>query len=165
MTAIADWRDFFGAAASAAAALAGLIFVALSVNIARILEFEHLPARAAGAIGALMLILTAGLAALAPQPPPWLGGEVLVLTAIAWWLQIASGRSSGQASRKYGRPTHEHIVEIVAGQAQMAPFAVGAVMMLLGESSLGLTWLAAGCLAVFILSVVNAWVLLVEILR
>jgi hypothetical protein len=165
MTTIAEWREFFGAAAGASAALAGLIFVALSVNIARILEFEHLPARAAGAIGALMLILTAGLAVLAPQPPAFLGGEVLALTAMAWWLQIASGRSSGQANRKYGRPTHEHIVEIVTGQAQMAPFAVGAVMLMLGQSSLGLAWLAGGCLAVFILSVVNAWVLLVEILR
>ena len=164
MTTIADWRDFFGAAASAAAALAGLIFVALSVNIARILEFEHLPARAAGAIGALILILTTGLAALAPQPPAFLGGEVLVLTVMAWSLQIVSARSSGLATRKYQRPAHEHIVEIAMGQLQMAPFAVGAVMLAL-DDGWGMAWLAGGCLAVFILSVVNAWVLLVEILR
>jgi hypothetical protein len=164
MTTIADWRDFFGAAASAAAALAGLIFVALSVNIARILEFEHLPARAAGAIGALILILTTGLAALAPQPPTLLGGEVLALTAMAWWLQIASARSSGLATRKYQRPAHEHIIEIATGQLQMAPFAIGAVMLVLGDGW-GMAWLAGGCVAVFVLSVVNAWVLLVEILR
>jgi hypothetical protein len=164
MASIADWRDFFGACAGASAALAGLIFVALSVNIARILEFEHLPARAAGAIGALMLILTTGLAALAPQPPAWLGGEALGLTAIAWWLQIASARSSGLANQKYGRPAHEHVVEIFTGQAQMLPFAVGGIMLVLGDGW-GLAWLAVGSVTVFIVSVVNAWVLLVEILR
>ena len=50
MTNVAAWRDFFTACAGASAALAGLIFVALSVNIGEILKFEHLPARAAAAI-------------------------------------------------------------------------------------------------------------------
>src|SRR5277367_1772056 len=112
---MADWKSFFETCAGAAAALAGLIFVALSVNIAQILKFEHLPARAAAAMGALMLILTASLAVLAPQPPAWLGSEVLGLTLLAWLLQIGSARDSGAASRKYGRPTREHVSEIVFG--------------------------------------------------
>jgi hypothetical protein len=164
MTGIAAWRDFFTACAGASAALAGLIFVALSVNIAQILKFEHLPARAAAAMGALMLILTVSLAALAPQPPAWLGGEVLGLTLLAWLLQLGSARDSGVASGKYGRPSHEHVSEIIFGQVQMAPFAVGGGLLLAGVDA-GLAWLALGAVAVFILSVVNAWVLLVEILR
>jgi modulator of FtsH protease len=52
----------------------------------------------------------------------------------------------------------------VFGQAQMAPFAVGGVLLITGAEA-GLAWLAAGAVTVFILSVVNAWVLLVEILR
>jgi len=164
MHGIAEWRDFFGACAGASAALAGLIFVALSVNIARILEFEHLPARAAAAIGALMLILTASLATLAPQPVWALGAEVMGLTVLAWLLQVASALDSRKASLKYGRPTREHVSEIVFGQAQMAPFALGAGLLVAGYDA-GFYWLAGGAVTIFILAVVNAWVLLVEILR
>ena len=160
----ADWRDFFGACAGASAALAGLIFVALSVNIARILEFEHLPARAAAAMGALMLILTASLATLAPQPSWALGVEVMVLTVLAWLMQVGSARDSSKASLKYGRPPREHVSEIVLGQVQMAPFAIGAGLLIAGYD-VGFYCLAGGAVAIFILAVVNAWVLLVEILR
>src|ERR1700753_2057839 len=104
MTSIAAWRDFFTACAGASAALAGLIFVALSVNITRILQYEHLPSRAAAAMGSLMLILTESLALQAPQPIPWLGGEVIALTAGAWWLQIVSAGNSRRAVQAHGRP-------------------------------------------------------------
>ncbi|MEJ0067259.1 MAG: hypothetical protein WDM85_19135 [Caulobacteraceae bacterium] len=164
MIGIAAWRDFFTACAGASAALAGLIFVALSVNIARILEFEHLPARAAAAMGALMLILTVSLAVLAPQPPAWLGGEVLGLTLLAWLLQIGSACDSGAAARKYGRPARRTRLGDRLRQVQMAPYAIGGVLLIAGADA-GLAWIALGAVAVFILSVVNAWVLLVEILR
>jgi hypothetical protein len=42
----ADWTNFGLAAAGTAATLAGLLFVAISVNPKRILEFASLPARA-----------------------------------------------------------------------------------------------------------------------
>ena len=47
------WTNFFIAAAGASASLAGLVFVALSVNINRILEYPQLPSRAAATIGTL----------------------------------------------------------------------------------------------------------------
>jgi hypothetical protein len=159
-----SWTSFFEAAAGASAALTGLIFVALSVNIARILEFSHLPARAAAAMGALMLILTSSLAALAPQPTRQLGAETLALTALAWLLQLDSARQSRAATRKHARPAHEFVVEMIMSQIQMVPYAVGGALLALGLAC-GLGWLAAGAVLVFMLAVINAWVLLVEILR
>ena len=44
------------------------------------------------------------------------------------------------------------------------PFVIGAISLLL-EVGGGLYWIAAGVLAAILGAVVNAWVLLVEILR
>ena len=41
------WTDFFVAEVGAAAALAGLLVVAISINIAKIMGFPLLPGRAA----------------------------------------------------------------------------------------------------------------------
>lgn len=42
----ADWTDLYVASAGASAALTGLLFVAVSVNIQDFLEYAGLPARA-----------------------------------------------------------------------------------------------------------------------
>ena len=42
----AEWTDLFVAMAGASAALAGLVFVAVSINVERILQYAGLPERA-----------------------------------------------------------------------------------------------------------------------
>jgi hypothetical protein len=158
------WSNFFIAAASASAALAGLVIVAVSVNIDSILKHFHLPERAAGAIGSLILILVASMATLIPQGSRALGGELLVFGLGCWWLEFRSLRKSWAASVQYGRPRSESVSEIVTAQVQVLPFLVGAILLLAGRPA-GMYWIAAGTISIFIFSVMNAWVLLVEILR
>jgi hypothetical protein len=158
------WTDFFTAAAGASAALAGLIFVALSVNIGNIIRTAHLPARAAAAIGVLILILVCSMAALIHQPAPALGTEILVFGLYACWLQVSSARQGFAARSKLQRPLWESVLNAVLGQIQVLPFMVGGILLLAGYYR-GLYWVAGGCIAIFIFSVLNAWVLLVEILR
>jgi len=50
-----QWQSFFVAEAGASAALTGLVFVGVSINLSRILSFPKLPSRA---FGALLLLLT-----------------------------------------------------------------------------------------------------------
>jgi len=164
MTLGADWTDFFIAAAGAAAALAGLIFVSLSVNIAQILKFEHLPDRALATLASLVLILVTSLAALIPQARLWFAVEAAAFAAVVWWLQLRSGQIALRAGRGYGRSALESANELITGQIQTLPFLIGAGLLLAGRDD-GLYGVAFGTLAIFILSVVNAWVLLVEILR
>ncbi len=64
--AMQGWTDFFVAEAGAAAALAGLLFVAISINLTRILEFRHLPTRAIEALLALLSVLVVATFALVP---------------------------------------------------------------------------------------------------
>jgi hypothetical protein len=158
------WTDFFVAAAGASAALAGLVFVALSVNIGNIVHSDHLPARAAAAIGALILILVSSLAALIHQPAPALGIEIIMFALYVLWLQLSSTRLGIAARSKLQRPMWESVLNAVIGQLQVLPFILGGILLLAGHNS-GLYWVAGGCIAIFIFSVLNAWVLLVEILR
>jgi hypothetical protein len=158
------WTNFFVAAAGASAALAGLAIVAISVNLKRILEFPHLPARSAATVARLILILVSSMAALIPQPPHALGVEIAAFAAAAWWLEIRSNRRGLRAHMELGRPRFESLLESVAGELQILPFLIGAVLLMTNRSS-GNYCIAVGVLAIFIFSTLNVWVLLVEILR
>jgi hypothetical protein len=52
----------------------------------------------------------------------------------------------------------------VSGVIQVLPFIAGGILLVARRED-GLYWVAAGSIAVSIFSVLNAWVLLVEILR
>jgi len=155
------WNDFFVATAGAAAALAGLIIVAMSVNIAKIIEIPAMPARAA-TISSLVLIVVVAAAGLIPgQADVLYGVEVLLVTALALGFAIdAAVRILRHQDAGHGPRALKAAVPVL----QVVPFAIGGALLLLG-SSVGLGWLAAGFILVFIGSVVGAWVLLVEILR
>jgi hypothetical protein len=68
------WHDFYVASAGAAAALVGLIIVAMTVNISTILQMEAMPARAASTIGSLTLSVVVSVSSLIPDLPLWLLG-------------------------------------------------------------------------------------------
>jgi hypothetical protein len=158
------WVNFFVAASGASAALAGLIFVALSVNINRILQVPHLPSRAGATIGTLILILVCSMAVLIPQPAFALGVEILGFGICGWLLKVRSAYRAIADRRRTARPAFEAVTETVFGQIQVLPFIAGGVLLITGDGS-GFYWVAGGVIAVFVLSVFNGWVLLVEILR
>lgn len=159
----AAWHDVFIASSAAAATLAGLILAAMSVNIDAIMKFAALPSRAGSAIASLVYVLVLTVAALIPGVTAaelgWLTlGTLLVVLAIQTdvivrQLQIRPRQTFGRLWSKFA---------LAVGQ--IAPFVVSGILLLLG-SPLGLVWTVVGALAVFVGSVVTAWVLLVEIRR
>ncbi|MEJ0014045.1 MAG: hypothetical protein WDN07_00050 [Actinomycetota bacterium] len=61
-----EWHDFFAGSVEASAALTGLLFVSISMNLKQILTFPRLPGRAAGTLGILLGALGVSTLGLAP---------------------------------------------------------------------------------------------------
>jgi hypothetical protein len=80
---ILGWHDFFRAAGGARAALLGLLFVGVSINLAAISASERvdLRARAAQAFTNLVFVLVISLLLLIPDPDPTLFAVGLALIA------------------------------------------------------------------------------------
>ena len=75
---ISPWKDLFVASAGAAAALAGLVFVAVSINIDRILKYQGLPERALQSVLLLLSVVLVSIIGLIPgQSRIALGAELL----------------------------------------------------------------------------------------
>lgn len=157
----AGWLEFYVATAGAGAALAGLVMVALSVNIKEILGEPSLTARAGAAVGSLILVVVAAASGLIPeQPAPALGAEILVGTIIAGVLHFVALRKMFTL-RSQGP---NRLLNVPLAVLQLLPFLVGAVLLLAGLEA-GLYWVAAGIVLTLIGSMLAAWVLMVEILR
>jgi len=161
---LAGWSTFFSTAAECSATLAGLVMVAVSVNLRQIIALQHLASRAAAAIGALCLVLVTSLTALIPQPPLAFAIEVDLIAGLSWFMHVYVLRRIIDGHREIGRPTRDTITSVMIGQAQVWPLTIGAVLLALGDVR-GLYGLALTVCAAFLVSAMNGWVLLVEILR
>ncbi|MCU1477000.1 MAG: hypothetical protein JWQ64_1693, partial [Subtercola sp.] len=128
------WDDLFVASAGAAAALAGLIIVAMSVNIKQIIAIPSMPSRAGTSIASLVLIVVVSIGALIPVQASWgLGLQTLVFALVALGFAIdatvrnaAEGRSP--EAKTQPRPVSNVISNGVLSIAQVLPFVVGGVV-------------------------------------
>lgn len=157
-----EWKDLFVAVAGASAALTGLLFVAVSINLERILKFPGLPERALETLLFLVSALLVAIVGLIPgQSHVALGLELLVVSLVAATviLRLPTLRMSDDAVQRSWVLTRWGV-----RLAATVPFVVGAASVL-AECGGGLYWVVAGVVFAIIGAVASAWVLLVEILR
>ena len=158
-----DWRDFCVAQAGASADLTGLLFVAISISLEQIMKFPHLLFRGAVALGLLGSVLVVSTLLVAPQTS--VRGTVLEIigfSSVAWILLSAASfsgwRQSPQAFRQYAA------ISMGSVQIAMIPFLIAGFAVVFSGVD-GLFWLIPAFVCCFIVAVVDAWILLVEIHR
>ena len=155
------WHDFFVGSIGASAALTGLLFVAISINLEAILKYPNLPGRAAGSLGVLVCALVVSACGLAPgQSQTALGIEIAIAGSIvafqAVWVTARKRDPTDQMAWKVERM----VTLILPGLA----FLGGGLSLIAGGGG-GLYWVLAATVLAFVVSAINAWVLLVEVLR
>jgi hypothetical protein len=161
------WGDLFVAAAGATAALSGLIFVAISVNIGPVLEADKrtgqnfLTGRALEALVALLNVLAISLVGLTPTIPR--GAFAAFILVVAAESAISPVRAVG-ASR--GQPSLDTValLRLVTAFTLTASLVVAGITLAVGHGG-GLFWLPVAFVVSVFVAAVNAWVLLVEVVR
>ena len=160
---LAEWHDYFVGVAGSAAALTGLITVAVSIGLNTIIAHPQLPDRALGSIILLLTVLLTALFCLAPgQPVAVVGGEVLATGLLGWgstsWLSLKAFRTTDS---QYYR---SNWLNIVYTQLATLPYLAAGVVLLTG-STFGLYGVMLATAGSFCKALLDAWVLLIEIHR
>jgi hypothetical protein len=160
---IADWSNYLAVQASVSATLTGLVFVAVSINLSRVLAIPGLPGRAAESLMHFFGVLLVSTTALVPgQTAVMFGTEVIVLASLLWLFQTMI--QIRYIRLRTGHPRWWLVIRIVQTQIISLPFIAAGILLVQGSPG-GLYWLVPGFLLSLIFGVVEAWVLLVEILR
>ena len=157
------WTSFFSAQVSASAALTGLLFVAVSINLGKIVAFRHLTPRAAKALVTLIGVLFAASLCLVPgQSTTMLGFELAILGCALWATITFLQRSHSHENPYINRA--QKLLDTLLAQISELPIIVCGVSLLFRQGG-GLYWMVIAAIVSFATAVLDTWVLLVEILR
>jgi hypothetical protein len=157
-----EWKDFNVAIVGATAALAGLVIVAASVNIADIVKSRTLTARLGSGIVMLVLALVVSALGLVPGiGEVWFGGVVVAIALIALTFQVATARllAADRNPRDQAR-----WAKALLGFLPGVAYLVAGALSLTGFPA-ALYVAAAGAVLAIVAALVVSWVALVEVLR
>lgn len=158
-----EWNTLLELQAGAAATLVGLVFVAVSINLDRVLAYPGLPDRAAETILQFLEVFLISTMVLVPgQPERILAVELLVIGVTFWVIPIVL--QIKYVRLKTGHPRSWFILRSAQSQLATIPFCVAGIALLM-EAPGALYWLVPGFVFSFVSGIVNSWVLLVEIRR
>jgi hypothetical protein len=158
---LAEWHEQYVMVGGAAAALAGLIFVAVSLNHEHILRTPVLPSLAAQTLGLLIGLVLLSVVILTPgQSHVLVGSEITGLGISAFaFVTIANIRTGVHDTRRWWT-----ISRLLLGTVATLPTIAGGITFL-GKTGGGLYWLSVEVIVAILVAMYYAWILLIEIRR
>jgi hypothetical protein len=165
---VSRWSDFALAQLGASAALLGLVFVGMSINLKDFVGTPLLVNRALEAIVLLGSVLVTATAVLIPDQSRTACGIELVVVGgfvVLAVLRLQAGTHADVVARDDRGPTQASIMSRRIMGLGSASLVVVAGVLLLAQVGGGLYWWPAAIVAAYVGALIDAWVLLVEILR
>src|SRR5437879_3744856 len=166
----AAWHDCYVMAGGAAAALTGLVVVALSLHAKVIMAHPLYRDRAFAAILALMTQVFLSAAVLVPGQPPAALGIEIGIAALFWfgrslwaipYIRNNTRRLRGRAS-EHRRSMAQWVAEWSVWIAWVIALMASSTALIAGSAD-GFYWLAAAMVLMFGSQVWSAWVLIAEV--
>lgn len=154
------WHDFFVASAGAAAALTGLLFVALSLHIRFIAANPIHRSQARGSLIGLVQVLVLSLAALMRQPAAWAAIEQVLIGV--FYLVIIGGYQVVTWSRAHWRIPRVSLFRSSYGYLLAIVGIVGGVSIYT-RTGPGLYAVAFIVAVIIVWNLRNAWFLLMGV--
>src|SRR5689334_21649054 len=158
-----DWHDFFVMTGGAAAALTGLLFVAMSLHAREIMANRFFSNRAIGTLMSLASqLLISGLVLLPGQPIFLLGIEVEAAALLFLAYIVRQIQTRGPDAPAIASTLTHRLMEIVGGTLWIVLFNVAGISLLLRAGG-GLYLLAVVMFFMFAWNIYLAWVLITEV--
>lgn len=157
------WDTFFLAQIGAAGALAGLVFVGVTLNHNAIMCSAHLPNRAQEALMVLLANLIVSALLLVPSQNDFTRGlEVLGVGLVVWiFVSYLHADNFDLVDPAYRLNAARYAL---LGQLATAAFPLGGFLLASQWAWAGYA-IAWGCLLSYVAAMANAWILTVEISR
>jgi modulator of FtsH protease len=160
----ADWGSFFVAQTGASAALIGLLFVALSINLQRIIVAAFLVDRVAETVLVIGGLLMFSIFGTVPRQSVATFGVELFAGGSVVWVVTTALMIRSLRNRPPQVPIRYAILRVVLMQAATLFTVVAGALLTTGHNA-GFFWLVPATLISYIAGIGNAWALTVEILR
>jgi hypothetical protein len=158
------WGDFFVAQVGASAALIGLLFVSLSINLQRIIAYPYLVDRVGEAILTFLGPFLISIFGLVPRESvTTFGIQVFGVGAIIWI--VTTTLQVRRFGTRLPEATPARIVPWLAFVQTATLSTVIAGATLATGHHVGFAWLVGATVQSYLAGITSVWVLTVEILR
>ena len=153
-----EWHDFFLGLVGVSGGLVGLLFVSVSINLERILEFPALPEKALEALYTFCAVLLVSSLGLVPhQGIGTFGVEILLVGFFYWVTQI-------RALLKTRESDYETLLRYALNQIPPLSLITAGAMTCVGIDN-AIYLVVPSILACMTAGIYLAWILLIEIRR
>jgi modulator of FtsH protease len=158
-----QWQNFYVMTGGAAAALTGLLFVAMSLHARSIMESRFFSRRAIGTLASLASQLLISGAVLIPgQPTALLGAEVEAVALFFVALLVVQTLNRPAEVPRVAEGWTHRLIESVGGTIWLVLFNLAGVSLLLRTGG-GLYLLAVVMFFMFAWNIYIAWILITEV--